>query len=218
MASSSCATSRSAPPTKPLERSRRQAGGSMDKLARAVTEVLAPANLAVSQLLLVGWHSAPGAAGLGWGLFAATMCGVIPYGIVVAGVRRRRWTDRHLRDRTQRPIPLLAAVVLIATGLAMLVVLNGPPQLVALVAAMLTALTAALVVTLWWKLSVHAAAAGGTVAILTLTLGPALTLSIPVVALVAWSRVRLGDHTTAQTVAGAAVGGLIATIVFVVVR
>jgi hypothetical protein len=41
-------------------------------LARAVTEALAPANLAVAQVLLIGWHSAPGVAGLGWGLLAAT--------------------------------------------------------------------------------------------------------------------------------------------------
>lgn len=192
--------------------------GTMDRLARAVTELLAPPNLAVGQGLLVGWHSAPGPAGLGWGLFAATVCGLIPYGVVTAGVRRRRWTDRHLRDRAQRPVPLLAGIASIATGLAMLVVLDGPRQLVALVTAILTALVATLVVTVWWKLSVHAAAASGTVAILALTLGPALALSAPAVALVAWSRVRLGDHTTAQTVAGTAMGGLIATIVFVVLR
>jgi membrane-associated phospholipid phosphatase len=83
---------------------------------------------------------------------------------------------------------------------------------------MLTGLAATLLVTLWWKLSVHTAAASGTVAILALTFGPALTLTIPTVALVAWSRVRLGDHTPAQTVAGAALGGLVATTVFIALR
>src|SRR5262245_41177431 len=79
-------------------------------LARAVTELRAPANLAVGQLLLVGWHSSPGPTGLGWGLLAATFCGLIPYGIVIAGVRRHRWTDRHLHTRQQRPAPLLAGI------------------------------------------------------------------------------------------------------------
>jgi len=184
-------------------------------LARAVTELLAPANLAVGQLLLIGWHSAPGLAGLVWGLLAATLCGLIPYGIVIVGVRRRRWTDRHLQDRQQRPIPLLAGIASVAAGLAVLVVLDGPRPLVALVTAMFAGLAATLVVTLSWKLSVHTAAAGGTVAILALTFGPALTLTVPTVALVAWSRVRLGDHTPAQTLAGAALGGLVATTVFI---
>jgi membrane-associated phospholipid phosphatase len=75
-----------------------------------------------------------------------------------------------------------------------------------------------MLVTLWWKLSLHTAAASGTVAILVLTLGPLLILALPVVALVAWSRIRLGDHTPAQTLAGAALGGLVATTVFILLR
>jgi membrane-associated phospholipid phosphatase len=187
-------------------------------LARAVTEVLAPANLAVAQLLLVGWHSTSGPAGLGWGLLAATFCGLLPYGIVIAGVHRKRWGDRHLRDRRQRPGPLLTGLASVVAGLAILVVLGAPRELVALVAAMLAGLATALVVTLWWKLSLHTAGAAGTVAILALTFGPALTLAIPTVALVAWARVRLGDHTPAQTLAGAALGGLVATTVFILLR
>jgi hypothetical protein len=187
-------------------------------LAHAVTELLAPANLAVAQLLLVGWHSTPGPAGLAWGLLAATFCGLVPYGIVIAGVHRRRWTDRHLRLRRQRPVPLLAAIASALAGLALLLALDAPRQLVALVVAMLTGLATTLVVTLWWKLSVHTAAAAGTVAILMLTFGPTLTLAFPAVALVAGARVRLGDHTPAQTLAGAALGGLIATAVFILLR
>jgi membrane-associated phospholipid phosphatase len=187
-------------------------------LARAVTELLAPANLAVAQLLLVGWHSTPGPAGLGWGLLAATFCGLLPYGIVIAGVRRRRWTDRHLRARHQRPVPFLAAIASVLAGLAVLLALDAPRQLVALVVAMLAGLAATLVVTLRWKLSLHSAAAGGTVTILALVFGPALALALPTVAVVAWARVRLGDHTPAQTAAGAALGGLVATTVFILLR
>ena len=187
-------------------------------LARVVTELLAPANLAVAQVLLVAWHSVPGVAGLGWGLLAATFCGLLPAGIVLVGVRSRRWTDRHLRSRQQRPVPLLAGIASFLAGLAVLVVLGAPQQLVALVVAMLAGLVATLVVTLWWKLSMHAAAASGTVAILALTFGPALTLAVPLVAVVAWSRVRLGDHTPAQTMAGTVLGALVGTTVFIILR
>jgi membrane-associated phospholipid phosphatase len=187
-------------------------------LARAVTEVLAPANLAVVQLLLVSWYSTPGLAGLLWGLLASTFCGLIPYGVVIVGVHRRQWTDRHLRVRHQRPTPFLAAIGSVLTGLALLVALDAPRQLVALVAAMLSGLAATMLVTLWWKVSVHTAAASGTVAILVVTFGPPLFLALPAIALVAWSRIRLGDHAPAQTLAGAALAGLVATIVFILLR
>jgi hypothetical protein len=192
--------------------------GDRNRLARAVTELLAPANLAVAQLLLVSWHSSPGLAALGWGLLTATFCGLIPYGIVIAGVHRRRWTDRHVRVRQQRPVPFLVAIASFLAGLALLVALGAPRQVVALVVAMLTCLAATLVVTLWWKLSLHTAAVSGTVAISVLTFGPPLLLAVPAIALVAWSRIRLGDHTPAQTLASAALGGLVATTVFILLR
>jgi membrane-associated phospholipid phosphatase len=187
-------------------------------LARGVTEALAPANLAVAQLLLVSWHSSPGLGGLGWGLLTATFCGLIPYGIVIAGVRSRRWTDRHVRMRQQRLVPFLAAIASFLTGLALLVGLGAPRQLVALVVAMLTCLAATMLVTLWWKVSLHTAAASGTVAILVLSFGPLFILALPLIVLVAWSRIRLGDHTQAQTLAGAVLGGLVATAVFILLR
>jgi membrane-associated phospholipid phosphatase len=151
-------------------------------------------------------------------LLTATFCGLIPYGIVIAGVRSRRWTDRHVRMRQQRLVPFLAAIGSFLAGLALLVGLGAPRQLVALVVAMLTCLAATMLLTLWWKVSLHTAAASGTAAILILSFGPLFILALPPIVLVAWSRIRLGDHSPAQTMAGAALGGLVATAVFILLR
>ncbi len=48
--------------------------------------------------------------------------------------------------------------------------------------------------------------------------GPALLGLAPLVALSAWARVELEDHTLAQVVAGAAVGAAIAGVVFSALR
>jgi hypothetical protein len=106
----------------------------------------------------------------------------------------------------------------VVAGLTVLVVLGAPRQLVGLVVAMLAGLAATLLVSLWWKLSVHTAVASGTAAILVLAFGPWFAVAFAPVGLVAWSRVRLGDHTPAQTLAGAALGGLVATTVFAALR
>ena len=56
------------------------------------------------------------------------------------------------------------------------------------------------VITLWWKISVHAAIAAGTATVLLLVFGLALLVVWPLVALIAWSRVQVGDHTPAPVV------------------
>jgi membrane-associated phospholipid phosphatase len=53
--------------------------------------------------------------------------------------------------------------------------------------------------------------------VLTILFGPAGVVAWPAVALVGWSRVRLRDHTTAQVVAGAAVGAATAAAVYLAV-
>jgi membrane-associated phospholipid phosphatase len=50
--------------------------------------------------------------------------------------------------------------------------------------------------------------------VLVLVFGPGLLAAFLVVALVAWSRVRLRDHTVGQVVAGAVAGTLIAVPTF----
>jgi membrane-associated phospholipid phosphatase len=70
------------------------------------------------------------------------------------------------------------------------------------------------VVTLWWKTSVHAAVAAGAGTVLPLVFGPALLAVWPLVALIAWSRVQVGDHTPAQVLAGIALGIVVNATVF----
>jgi membrane-associated phospholipid phosphatase len=67
-------------------------------------------------------------------------------------------------------------------------------------------------------MSVHSAVAAGSVAILALVFGPLLLATAPLVALIGWSRVRLGDHTLAQVLVGAGVGAVVAASVFSLLR
>ena len=73
-------------------------------------------------------------------------------------------------------------------------------------------------VTLWWKISVHAAIAAGAATVLPLVFGPALLTVGPLVTLIAWSRVQVGDHTPAQVLAGIALGIVVNATVFPLLR
>lgn len=189
------------------------------RLAQVVTEVCAPVVLSIGLLLIVGAASTPNPlVGLGWGLLAAFFVGVIPYGFLLLGIRRGRWTDRHVRIREQRTVPLAFAIASVVFGAGVLAVAGAPQQLIALVIAGLAGLAVTVVLTLAWKISIHTAVASGTATILFLVFGPALLLTWPLVAAVGWSRMELRDHSPAQVIAGAVVGTLVAAAVFTTLR
>lgn len=190
------------------------------RTAQAITDLLSPVRLAVGLLLLVGTGSGDGPlVGLGWGLLAATFAGLIPYAFITVGVRRGHYTDRHIRRREQRLVPLAVAAFSVVAGVAILKWLGAPQQLVALVVAMLVGLLVTLVITLAWKVSVHSAVAGGAATIAVLAFGPvANLLGVPAVVAIGWSRVRLRDHTSAQVAVGAGMGACVAATVFTLLR
>jgi membrane-associated phospholipid phosphatase len=199
-------------------RTRRAESAKPSKLGRtafAVSEVLAPAHLVILLGFVVAWHAASDPArGLGWGLLTVLFTGVIPYAFVLLGVRRGKWVNHHIPDRQHRPAALLFGVGSIVAGLAAVVALGAPRDLVALVVAQMVGLSVALVITLAWKVSIHVAVAFGSVAILVIVFGPWLYLTALAAVAVAWSRVALNAHTLAQVLGGGAIGATIAGSVF----
>lgn len=189
------------------------------RVARAVTEVFAPALLAAVMPIVVGVTSVlPIGIGLGWALVGALFCSVIPNTLIWWGVRRGRLTDHHIRVREQRRTPLIYGLLSVLVGLTLMIGLGAPRPVTAMVVVMFALGLAVTAANLVWKLSIHAAVAAGSVAVLVIEFGPALLASVPMVALVGWSRVRLHDHTVAQVIAGTAVGMLVAIPAFLLLR
>ncbi|RRO20705.1 hypothetical protein EIL87_02265 [Saccharopolyspora rhizosphaerae] len=187
----------------------------VDRLARVITEVLAPWVIVTVLPLVVAWRAtrAVGPA-LGWGLLVALTSSLLPMAVIVWGARAGRWDGHHVRDREGRLVPFLALIASSTVGLALLVAWEAPRMVVALDITMVVALVVTAAITVWWKVSMHAAVAAGAAVVLIVAHGPAWWLSSPVVAAISWSRVRLGDHTTAQVVGGILVGAAIAAGLF----
>ncbi|MGW8779366.1 hypothetical protein ACWGNM_15005 [Streptomyces sp. NPDC055796] len=188
------------------------------RVARLITDGLDPKTWIIADTVLIGWHSGR-LAGIGWGLLGCLFAAVIPLAFIKYGIRRGRWADRHVGPRRQRVIVLSFVSVSVATGITLLWAFGAPRTMTALVSAMLATLVALLAVTPAWKISVHAAVSSGSILLLAMTAyGPWTLLAYPLVAVVGWSRVELGDHTLAQVLAGAAVGGAVAAGTFALVR
>ncbi|MET7464988.1 hypothetical protein [Nonomuraea sp. NPDC005501] len=178
-----------------------------DRMARRVTDLLAPQVLVIAMPPVVGLI-AQGWTGALWGLLASVLCGGVPALVIALGVRSGRLDSHHIVDRARRTGPLLSAVAAVLVALVLLIALGAPTLLVATVAGMLVALAVTVPVTLRWKISFHAAVSAGTVVVLAHVLPavPTALAGAAVVALVCWARVRLAHHTAAQVAVGALVG------------
>ncbi len=185
-----------------------------NRAARTVTDGLEPKNVILAVCLVLGVAQDDVLVGLAWAVHAIVFAAVIPMAYIKYGIRAGRWQDRHVgqRERRLHLIPVIMSSVGVA--IAAMVVLDAPPQMTALVVAMLATLGAILPVTAFWKISVHTSVSAGAVAILTVGVGLWWTAAFPLVALIGWSRVALRDHTLGQVVAGAALGSLVAGGVF----
>jgi membrane-associated phospholipid phosphatase len=189
------------------------------RFARLITEVLAPANVGSAVFLLVAWHSTSTIAdALRWGLLTILFTIALPFSFILWGVRRQRFTDHHIRLREQRPLALLVGIASALVGLILIAVLGAPRELIALVVAMAVGLIISLAITVFWKMSIHVASVAGAIVILMLVFGPPFAVLAPVVALVGWARVELGDHTPSQVAVGAVIGAAVAASIFQVLR
>jgi membrane-associated phospholipid phosphatase len=173
--------------------------------ARRCTYLLEPKNWLIVTVVGVGGH-VDGWAGVGWGLLGALFVAVLPTLFIDFGVRRGRWADRNVGARRPRLVVLGFITASVAVGLVLLVVLGAPRLLIGYLAFMLGSVAVLAAITFVWKISIHCAVASGSVAILALTYGPLVLFGYVLVALLAWSRVALEDHTVAQVVAGAVLG------------
>jgi membrane-associated phospholipid phosphatase len=189
------------------------------RVARLVSELLSPPPILAVLALLVAWDSSPTPAmAILWGGIAAVSASVLPYALILRGVRQGRLSDKNISLRQQRIRFAAVAITSILTGLAVLAAFDAPAEMVALQASIAAGVACGWVITIWWKISVHAAIAAGAATVLLLVFGLALLVVWPLVALIAWSRVQVSDHTPAQVLAGIALGIVVNATIFPLLR
>ncbi len=177
------------------------------QIARLAAEVFAPAVLVATVSIVVAFASSTSLiAGILWAVVTSGFCAGIPFWFMARGARAGKWDTHHVRDRSDRLVPLAVSIGSVIVGLVLLTTGGAPGELIALVLSMLLCLAASAVITKWWKISLHAAIAAGTVAILAVTFGAWWWLGLLVALIVSWSRIVTCDHTIGQVLSGAITG------------
>ncbi|MEU0884564.1 hypothetical protein ABZ345_38740 [Lentzea sp. NPDC005914] len=183
----------------------------IEKVARGATEVLAP----WVWVILLPFAVAAATEGIWktllWGFVVAVTASVIPMAVIVRGARKGKWDGHHVTNREGRLVPLVTAGASLAAGTVIMVLGHAPANMLALAGSMFASLIVSMAITfgLKWKISLHAGVAWAAVVTMAIVYGPWMLLIALPAALVAWSRVELGDHTTAQVLAGTAMGVIV---------
>ncbi|MER8083659.1 hypothetical protein ACFVZR_05245 [Streptomyces sp. NPDC058316] len=174
--------------------------------ARTVTDVFQPRNLLLVGMLGIGLAAAGHWTGLLWGLLGALCAGIIPAGYIEWERGRGTWGDRHVVDRTKRAPIFFVILGSIGAGSLVMVLGHAPTGILVAMLALWAMTVILLAVNTVWKISVDAAVASAVVALCAVVHSPWWLLAYAMTVAVCWSRVALGYHSVAQTVAGASLG------------
>lgn len=137
--------------------------------------------------------------------------------LFIAWLKRRGWvSDFDLSVRQERIAPMLLAWLGLLAGWLALQRADAPRLLLAFALLHLCQGAIFVLITLFWKISLHTTAVASLTTLWWAISGSVflLWLALPLIPLVAWSRVRLGRHTTNQTIAGTLLGILACLLVW----
>lgn len=110
--------------------------------------------------------------------------------------------DMEVSDRRTRWIPFLGAIASYASGTGLLWYLGAPIPYTALMFCYFGNTLITALISLHWKISVHAIGLAGPVTFLIVVFGWVYALLLPLIIPIGWSRVKLGAHTWTQVIVG----------------
>lgn len=187
----------------------------MEKYAKFISHIASPPAVVTLVLLSTPLRY----PGLAWppSLLATFFAGLVPWAALIWMRLRGRVTDVHVTERRQRWPILLITLVSILGGIAVLLAISAPTQIIVEVLFMLAGLLIVGLVNLVWKLSIHAALTTFAALHCLLALPAGAQIAVAVIALVGWARIRIGHHTPTQVLAGTLTGALVSLGDFLVV-
>jgi hypothetical protein len=134
---------------------------------------------------------------------------ILPLVLVVLMLKKGVITDFYATDRMERFIPFMATIASYSLGALALIMTDAPAPITALMACYIVNGLVLLVITLKWKISIHASGIASPVTALVYLLGSRLIFLFLLFIPVAWARVELNAHDKKQVTAGAIISGVL---------
>ncbi len=186
------------------------------RLASFTSNVFNPILLGLVAILLMNFGTVDSVSDAIFLALLILALGLLPvYLLALYLVRTGRMDSVFDNTRQQRRAIYIGGVVSASVTMLVVLLIDTPPEMVATMVTVLVAGVSFLVINNWWKISIHAAFAMGVAMLMIYLYGwAAAIVALPLVPLIAWSRVELGQHTVAQVTAGVLLAAAIQPSVF----
>lgn len=175
---------------------------SLYKVAKLVSAILHPMTLSSTAfLLLIIASNVSTQAKLLLVVTATFFSSIVPILFIYT---QRDWINTD--ERAERFLPLIVGIVSYLAGFLVLMAVSAPIIIQALMFCYATNTLFVLLITVWWKVSVHTTAASGPLVALTYSFGSLVFPFYLIVPLVGLSRLILKKHTILQVIMGMLIG------------
>jgi len=187
----------------------------MERIARLTSGIFSPFLIGLILILLVSLEATMSLLGaVKWSLILIAQSILPTLIFTIFLVRDNRLDGFFSSSRRQRIRIYILILVLAAVSSLTLFILKAPLMLLALAVTGLSGSVVFAVINQWWKISLHTAFITAMATMLFILHGFLGVALLPLIPLVAWSRVILRQHSMAQTAIGAILGVIILVVIF----
>jgi hypothetical protein len=141
---------------------------------------------------------------------------VIPYSFIFYLYKTGRVSDLQIPKRKERLVPLLIINICVISGFIVLLFLKSSALLKTVYLIYLLGLPLISIITVFYKVSFHSSYITMFSLIYLMVFGKWAVLTLPLIPLVSWSRVRLKRHTVGQVLLGIAVISAVSLTIFTI--
>jgi len=127
---------------------------------------------------------------------------LVPLVMVYQLSRRGIVSDYYVSQKEERAKPFAGAIISYLVGSGVLLLVNAPPIITAFMLCYAGNTMIMMIITLRWKISIHAAGIAGPTTGLIYGIGVWAAVFFTLLVPVGWARVRLKAHTPLQMLAG----------------
>ncbi len=190
-----------------------------NKFARIVSYLFDGSVLALPILLAVCFYDPAGsiqAQIIPAFLVSYFFIAIIPYSFILYLYKTGRVSDLQIPKRKERLVPLLIINICVILGFIILLFLKSSALLKTVYLIYLLGLPLISIITVFYKISFHSSYITMFSLIYLMVFGKWAVVTLPLIPLVSWSRVRLKRHTFGQVLLGIAVISAVSLTIFTV--